>query len=96
MPLNLNISASINIFKLLIQPSLCLPHATVSTFNDLSVPIEKSFQDRKQSPAIKAVVLDKDDCFAAPDTNEIYPNYQVLAELWPSFYLFCNQKMKNS
>lgn len=75
--MNLNLSGSLNIFKLLAKPSLCLPHATVSTFNDLPIPLDKAFEKRWKKPSIKAVVLDKDDCFAYPDTSEIHAPYKV-------------------
>ena len=81
--MNLNLSASLNIFKLIANPSLCLPHATISTFKDLPVPLDSAFE-RKGSAVkvdIKAVVLDKDDCFAYPETNEVYKPYQVFAQL---------------
>ncbi|KAK3986288.1 mitochondrial PGP phosphatase [Cladorrhinum sp. PSN332] len=76
--MNLNLSASLNIFKLLAKPSLCLPHATVSTFADLPIPLNKAFPAKtngKQAD-IKAVVLDKDDCFAYPEENEVYHKYK--------------------
>lgn len=76
--MNLNLSASLNVFKLLANPSLCLPHATVATFNDLPIPLEKAFEKEGRRKAdIKAVVLDKDDCFAYPDSNTVYGPYKV-------------------
>ncbi|KAI1505666.1 HAD-superfamily phosphatase [Biscogniauxia marginata] len=73
--MNLNLSGFFNVFRLLAKPSLCLPHATVPTFADLPSPLGKAFEGRGRKSDIKAVVLDKDDCFAYPDTNEIYPAY---------------------
>lgn len=76
--LNLNLSASLNVFKLIAKPSLCLPHATVLTFNDLPIPLNKVFSSNGEKKVdIKAVVLDKDDCFAIPDQNDIYDDYKV-------------------
>jgi len=75
--MNLNLSGSLNVFKLIAKPSLCLPHATVSTFSDLPSPLDKAFGSQGKESNIRAVVLDKDDCFAYPDTNEIYPPYVV-------------------
>ncbi|KAI1123293.1 HAD-superfamily phosphatase [Nemania abortiva] len=75
MNLNLNLSGFLNVFKLAVKPSLCLPHATVSTFSDLPSPLDRAFEAQGKKCNIKAVVLDKDDCFAYPDTNEIYPAY---------------------
>ncbi|KAK4453103.1 Phosphatidylglycerophosphatase GEP4, mitochondrial [Podospora aff. communis PSN243] len=85
--MNLNLSASVNIFKLLAKPSLCLPHATVSTFDDLPVPLSKLFTQHEKPADIRAVVLDKDDCFAYPDRSEVYEAYQkrfeALREAYP-------------
>lgn len=75
--MNLNLSGTINVFKLLLKPSLCLPHATVSTFNEIPGPVDKAFVNQGKHVDIRAVVLDKDDCFAYPDTNEVYPAYVV-------------------
>ncbi|KAJ1329669.1 phosphatidylglycerophosphatase GEP4 [Microdochium nivale] len=74
--LNLNLSGFLNVFKLIAKPSLCMPHATVATFSDIPVPLEKAFEtERGRTANIRAVVLDKDDCFAYPDTNQIHPPY---------------------
>ncbi|KAI0166914.1 HAD-superfamily phosphatase [Hypoxylon sp. FL1284] len=73
--MNLNFSGTVNVFKLLLKPSLCLPHATVSTFNEIPSPLSNVFIGSGEKAQIKAVVLDKDDCFAYPNTNEIYPSY---------------------
>ncbi|KAI1376580.1 HAD-superfamily phosphatase [Hypoxylon crocopeplum] len=73
--MNLNLSGTVNVFKLLTKPSLCLPHATVSTFNDIPNPLGRAFEGGGKKVDIRAVILDKDDCFAYPNTNEIYPAY---------------------
>ncbi|OTB00203.1 hypothetical protein M426DRAFT_324445 [Hypoxylon sp. CI-4A] len=73
--MNLNFSGTVNVFKLLLKPSLCLPHATVATFNDIPSPFTKVFEGRGERVEIRAIVLDKDDCFAYPETNKIYPAY---------------------
>jgi phosphatidylglycerophosphatase GEP4 len=75
--MNLNLSGFVNVFKLLAKPSLCLPHATVSQFSELPVPLEKAFEAEGRKANIKAVVLDKDDCFAYPETNIVHPPYAV-------------------
>lgn len=72
----LNVSATLNIFRVLANPSLCLPHATVSTFNDLPVPLNTAFE-KYGKVDIRAVILDKDDCFAKPHENEVYKPYRV-------------------
>lgn len=77
MGVNLNLSGSLGIFKLLSNPSLCLPHAAVSTFRDLPTPLDTAFKQNGFDANIKAVVLDKDDCFAVPETNEVHKPYRV-------------------
>jgi hypothetical protein len=72
----LNVSATLNVFRLLTRPTLCLPHATVSTFNHLPIPLNKAF-GKYEKVDIKAVVLDKDNCFAYPNSNEIHKPYNV-------------------
>ncbi|KZZ98381.1 HAD-like superfamily protein [Moelleriella libera RCEF 2490] len=74
--MNLNLSASLNVTKLLFNPGLCLPHCTVLTFNDLPIPLDKGLQRAGHKSDIRAVVLDKDDCFAYPDTKEVYEPYK--------------------
>jgi hypothetical protein len=81
--MNLNLSASLNIFKLISRPSLCLPHATVGSFHDLPVPLDRLFSKPGRSVDIRAVVLDKDDCFAYPEQSDVYDSYKV------STYLTC-------
>ena len=75
--MNLNVSATFNILRLFFKPGLCLPHHTVPTFNDLPIPLDKVLQSNGRRAKIQAVVLDKDDCFAYPDKNEVYPSYKV-------------------
>jgi phosphatidylglycerophosphatase GEP4 len=78
----LNISGTFNVLRLLVNPALCLPHHTVATFDQLPVPLSSAFHragtiasDGKTRPEIKAVVLDKDNCFAVPHRNEIHAAY---------------------
>jgi hypothetical protein len=81
--LTMNISGTLNIFRLLRDPALCLPQHTVSTFNHLPIPLSKAFprQDGAKDVDIQAVILDKDNCFAAPHTNEVHEPYHVLVFL---------------
>ncbi|KAE9973814.1 hypothetical protein EG328_004219 [Venturia inaequalis] len=74
----MNISGIVNAFKLLRDPSLCLPHHTVSTFNHLPIPLSKAFAGRhgEKTPDIRAVILDKDNCFAVPHENEVHKPYR--------------------
>lgn len=75
-PNTFNVSATLNVFRLLARPNLCLPHATIPTFNDLPIPLNKAFGKYKNVD-IKAVVLDKDNCFAYPKSNDIHKPYDV-------------------
>lgn len=75
--MNLNLSASVNVFKLLLKPGVCLPHHSIATFNDLPIPLDKGLLKDGRQASIKAVVLDKDDCFAYPGANEVYGSYKV-------------------
>lgn len=71
-------------FRLFRDPTLCLPHHTVSTFNHLPIPLSKAFPTKDAAGNglgevdIQAVILDKDNCFATPHTNEIHKPYHVL------------------
>ncbi|KAL5120020.1 hypothetical protein ACEQ8H_002118 [Pleosporales sp. CAS-2024a] len=88
----MNISGTLNVFRLLRDPTLCLPQHTVSTFNHLPIPLSTALAKRddgagKNGVDIRAVVLDKDNCFAVPHTNEIHPPYydhfQRLRQAYP-------------
>ncbi|KAI6245763.1 Phosphatidylglycerophosphatase GEP4, mitochondrial [Erysiphe necator] len=76
----LNISATWNLFRLILQPNLCLPQAKIPTFAHLPVPLENAFVDsngqKRTDITIKAVILDKDNCFATPHTNYVHKSYQ--------------------
>ncbi|KAI9791573.1 MAG: hypothetical protein M1833_001494 [Piccolia ochrophora] len=69
----MNIPATLSALKLLRKPTLCLPHLTVSTFADLPLPISPSLHAHAD---IRAVVLDKDNCFALPGRNEVWKPFQ--------------------
>lgn len=71
-----NLSGSLTFFKLFINPSLCLPHHTIKSFADLPVPLSKAIKDGEKEADIRAVILDKDNCFALPHSNEVYPAYR--------------------
>jgi phosphatidylglycerophosphatase GEP4 len=59
-------SAFLQTLKVLKSPSLCQPHLTFSSFNELLIP-----------PSIKAIVLDKDNTFAAPKDKRVWSGYEV-------------------
>ena len=71
-----NLSATLNLFRILARPTLCLPQATISTFNQLPIPLNKAFGKNKNVD-IRAIVLDKDNCFAYPHSNDVYGPYEV-------------------
>ncbi|QIW94862.1 hypothetical protein AMS68_000380 [Peltaster fructicola] len=68
-----NLSGTLNAFRVLFSPSLSIPHATVSHFSHLPTPLATAFTAARsgKQPDIRAVVLDKDNCFAVPYTNEV-------------------------
>lgn len=71
----MNLSGTLNAFRVLFSPGLCLPHHTVSSFNDLPIPLSKAFRRGEKEADIRAVILDKDNCFAIPHQNEVYAPY---------------------
>ncbi|KAH8801638.1 mitochondrial PGP phosphatase [Xylogone sp. PMI_703] len=73
---NLNISGTLNVFRLLARPTLCLPQCTISTFNHLPIPLNEAFARQDKNVDIRAVILDKDNCFAYPKTNVVYEPYK--------------------
>lgn len=75
----MNVPATLSAFKMLWKPSLCLPHTTISTFDQIPIPLSKALIAAKGSkePDIRAVVLDKDNCFAKPKQNDIHGPYKV-------------------
>ena len=80
---SMNVSGTLNAFKLLFNPSLCLPHASISNFNHLPIPLSVAFAsgEKGQQPDIRAVILDKDNCFARPKENVVYEEYKVPTSL---------------
>ncbi len=78
----MNISGTFNFLRLFYNPSLCLPHHTVSTFDQLPIPLSKAFPTRngEKKPDIRAIVLDKDNCFAVPKQNHVAPQNEAKLE----------------
>ncbi|KAF2106240.1 mitochondrial PGP phosphatase [Lophiotrema nucula] len=74
----MSLSWTLNVFRLVRDPTLCLPQHTVSTFNHLPIPLSKAFpkKDGQKEVDIRAVILDKDNCFAIPHSNEVHKPYQ--------------------
>ncbi|KAK4104762.1 HAD-superfamily phosphatase [Parathielavia hyrcaniae] len=84
--MNLNLSGTLNVLKLLSKPSLCLPHATIATFDDLPIPLNKAFAGHGRHVDIRAVILDKDDCFAIPDHHDVHEPYKSRFEALRAAY----------
>lgn len=78
----MNVSGTLNAFRLLFHPTLCLPHHKVSTFDQLPVPLCQALRSRngEKKPDIRAVILDKDNCFAVPNADHVYPPYEAKFE----------------
>jgi len=85
----MNLSGTINTFRLLYAPRLARPHVVLSQFSDLTFPLGKCIVANVKrlhgievpEPDIRAVVLDKDNCISRPHTLEIYPPYKVMGLL---------------
>lgn len=76
---NFNLSGTLGALSLIFRPAQCLPQAVVRNFNELPIPISKAFESdaRFRKVNIRAVVLDKDDCFARPGETEIAAEFKV-------------------
>lgn len=76
---NFNLSGTLGALSLILRPAQCLPQAVVRNFNELPIPISKVFESdaRFKNVNIRAVVLDKDDCFARPGETEIAAENKV-------------------
>lgn len=64
-----NASATLNVPRLLYNPSLCVPHVTAKSFDKLTFPLIVA------GHPIKALVLDKDNCFAKDGDDKVWPEY---------------------
>ncbi|KAG4407866.1 hypothetical protein JTP64_003402 [Candida tropicalis] len=86
--LGFNLSATVNVSRLLYNPSLCLPHLTVKSFDQLTIPFKIPNHPQVQ---IKGVVLDKDNCFAKDHDDKVWPEYEQtwkkLQETYPKEHL---------
>ncbi|KAG9239036.1 mitochondrial PGP phosphatase-domain-containing protein [Amylocarpus encephaloides] len=71
-----NLSATLSLFRLITKPSLILPQATIRNFNELPIPLNKAFEGKYKNVDIRAVVLDKDNCFAWPKENTVWKEYE--------------------
>lgn len=65
-----NASAVANVHRVAYNPALCLPHLRVDSFDKLVFPLAIP------GASIRAIVLDKDNCFAKDHDDKIWPAYQ--------------------
>lgn len=73
-----NLSATLNVTRVLYLPSMSLPHLAIKTFDQLPIPLELPGH---LGAKIKALVIDKDNCFAKDGDDKVWPEYQVCGEL---------------
>ena len=66
-----NLSATLNALRILKSPTLLCPQLTIPTFDHLPIPLSTTLK-----ADIRAVILDKDNCFAVPHSKEVYPAYK--------------------
>lgn len=78
MVVGFNLSATLNVARLFKDPKLCIPSIKYANFNEIQLPLPSH---------IKAIVLDKDNCFAKPHDDKVWPEYQEqwdkLKQLYP-------------
>ena len=72
-----NLSATLNILRAITNPALLYPHLTIATFDQLPIPLSPALARGEKHPDIRAVILDKDNCFAFPHDLHVYPEYSV-------------------
>jgi hypothetical protein len=85
----MNLSGTINAFRLLYAPRLARPHVVLNQFTELSFPLGKCIAGNVKrrygidvpEPDIRAVVIDKDNCIAKPHALEVWPAYKVFSPL---------------
>ena len=81
----MNLSGTINAFRLLYAPKLARPHVILNQFNDLTFPLGRSIAANVKAiygvdvpaPDIRAVVIDKDNCISLPHSLELWPAYKA-------------------
>ena len=76
-----NLSATLNVARLLWAPSLCMPQMTIKLFGELPVPIASH---------IKGVVVDKDNCFARDGDDKVWPEYQ---QTWDKLHAYYQDRL---
>ncbi|KAI3404190.2 hypothetical protein KGF56_002951 [Candida oxycetoniae] len=71
MPQIFNLSATLNASRILYNPAICLPHFTVKSFDQLTIPLQIP---NYPNVRIKGIVLDKDNCFAKDHDDKVWPD----------------------
>ncbi|GMG55532.1 unnamed protein product [Ambrosiozyma monospora] len=83
--MSFNLSATLNIIRLVLKPELCLPHLTVPNFNQMPIPVTSDLIPKDK---IKAIVLDKDNCIAKDHDDKVWHEYiehwEQLKKLYPN------------
>lgn len=91
--MSFNISGTLGVLRLVRDPSLCLPHSSVPTFGHLPVPLSSVFEKHATVPIarpdIRAVILDKDNCFAVPKSDHIYDEYKASLSIGTNAFSAC-------
>ena len=72
-------AARLTLSYLLHEPSSLLPHAQVPTFLSLPLPLATALPV-KETPRIRALVLDKDNTLCPPETTMLHPSYLAKIE----------------
>lgn len=73
----MNVSATLNVFKLLLWPQMAKPHVTYENFLQMPIPLNSR---------IKAVVLDKDNCISRDQDDKVYHEYVEHLEALKTYY----------
>ncbi|EGV62560.1 phosphatidylglycerophosphatase [Yamadazyma tenuis] len=68
-----NVSATLNVSRLAANPSLCLPHLSVTSFDKIPIPFQIP---NHENAVIKGIVLDKDNCFAKDHDDKVWKDYE--------------------
>ena len=71
------VQARLAAFGNLFRPTYFLAHHRVESFAAITLPLSKSLHHADGSPTdIRAIVLDKDDCFARQLENDVYEPFK--------------------
>ncbi|KAK9454700.1 HAD-superfamily phosphatase [Dipodascopsis uninucleata] len=83
----MNITGTLHAVKVLVNPNLAAPHLRVPTLDQLPIPLSKALTTADGKPAdIRAIVVDKDNCFAEPEGKNVWPAYRETWKLLKEHY----------